>query len=89
MAWPKLEKVSCHGFTRSLLPAIKIAIDAGTIEWNRKTIQYGARFVKGQFHWCYCTWEMQEANDYIISIRFIDGLLDNEDLTAAVLRAII
>lgn len=86
MAWPKLEKVDCIGFSRILLPYIKAALEAKSVEWIEDTCKLFMELGTGQFRWAGCVWELEEMAEWVTSIRLVSGHINNQDLTAAVLR---
>lgn len=85
MAWPdNLSNVRCIGFNSLILPAIIDAIECGQVEWGECNIFLDQ--CDGKFQWKNCDWVLREIRELVFSISLKGGVLDDPDLTAAVLR---
>ena len=84
MAWPTLDKVDCRNFPTKFLPAIKRAMDEKMVTWGRCSMF--ADSCGADFEWAGCKWHMEEISEWVVSIRLVEGNLNSEDLTAALLR---
>lgn len=86
MSWPQdLRNIKCFGFNQKILPAIADAVESGGVFWNE--CNTFVDWSRGQFSWKSCTWEIRELRDTVYSVRLLEGLLDDPDLTALVLRS--
>lgn len=86
MAWPELNRVSCQGFNRKILPIIAKAIDAEQVEWIKESCSMFAESFGGDFRYAGCIWHMEEFNEWVQSITLKEGTITDLDLTIAVLR---
>lgn len=57
-----------------------------SVVWIEDTCKLFMELGTGQFMWAGCVWELEEMTEWVTSIRLISGSIDNEDLTAVVLR---
>ncbi len=87
MAWPiNINHVSCYGFSRNILPVLIRVIDDHSVQWiNNTTILIGG-VATGRFRFAECIWELEETNETVRSVKLIEGTVNSEDLTAAVLK---
>lgn len=86
MSWPEKHegKVRCIDFPEKYFPAIKQAIDNEMVTWGKSTLfMY---LGTAEFEWAGCTWELEEEQECVISIRLVKGKPREEDLTAAMLK---
>lgn len=84
MSWPKEEYITCIGFSKSYLPALRCAIDRGAIKWIYITGFAGAR--TAEFEWIGCKWSVEEISEYVVGLTLLEGTIDPEALTVEILR---
>jgi hypothetical protein len=84
MAWPKLDRVVCHGFPKSYLTAIANAISDKKVKWGESSLF--ASSGSAEFKWAGCTWQLNENFELVESISLLKGTPIAEDLTFAVLK---
>lgn len=77
MAWPKVDKIACHGFSEKVLPYLIMAIDRYDAIWDPDTETYS---------WINCRWSVETISIYITSVWLVEGIIDSQDLTAAKLK---
>jgi len=84
MIWPGYEHIKCVGFSKNLLPIIFNAVDSEQFHW----IGYHALADVGvaKFRWFDCEWEITEYMEVVGMIELISGDINNQDLTALVLK---
>jgi len=87
MTWPKDSHIACYGFSKDYLYAIKQAIDNKLVVWGRSSGICGA--ISCEFTWAECKWEIEELNEYVTGFKLLEGEIDPETLTAALLGPII
>lgn len=80
--WPKPEYIYCN-FPRDLLEPIISAIKVGSVKWGR-SCGFGEAFTS-TFYFAECEWEINEVNEIITSISLVNGVIDTEVLTVAIL----
>jgi hypothetical protein len=82
MSWPDdLNFVEVTGIPRAILPAIKEALDTNNVIWTHScSMDYG------YFTWMNCNWLIEERYEVVRHVTLFEGVLDNQDLTAMVLR---
>lgn len=87
MAWPdNLKRVKCEGFSNSILPIIRKAVDDERVEWIPGTQKLFVDLGTGQFKFAGCVWELEEMTEMVTRVSLLKGQLKTEDLTFAVLR---
>ena len=84
MSWPKNRYIRCTGFPQEFLPAIKTALDGKMVVWGRSS-GFCEAFTTS-FTFAGCEWEIDELNEYVEGIKLVNGNIDAEALTAAVLK---
>lgn len=85
MTWPKDEYIHCIGFDKKYLPVLKMALDSKLVVWGRS---HGfAEAVSCEFKWAGCLWQMDEVSEYVTGFRLLEGTIEPEALTAAMLGA--
>ena len=84
MAWWKRSGVVCNNFPKGLLPLLAEALENGQAVWVEKDmVGFNTR---GRFSWMGCLWHIEENGAKVASLTLEEGDLDNEDLTALILR---
>lgn len=82
MTWYRYTR--CIDFPRKILPILARAIEKDEIVWiNKEMVGFN---IRGDFKWLDCEWHIYENNNTVEYIKLVQGALDSEDLTAAVLR---
>jgi hypothetical protein len=83
MTWPKDRYITCTGFSKELLPALRQALDGRMVIWGRSSGFAGA--FSTEFTFAGCSWVLNEMNEYVEGFRLVSGNPTPEDLTVALL----